>query len=71
MELAIQSKKLVTRAKTAGWPNSQPVSAPKEVTPIRRPVDSLTNGPPESPLQVEVPAGVATQMFEETTVFGT
>ncbi|KNC23983.1 hypothetical protein FF38_07436 [Lucilia cuprina] len=44
---------MVTRAKPAGEPASQPRADVKDVTPISSFVESKTNGPPESPWQIE------------------
>jgi len=54
---------------TAGHPTSHPKAIPKEVAPIRVLLPSLRiRGPPESPLQVEMPPVVLMQMLVLATV---
>lgn len=59
---------MVTRVKTAGKPLAQPDAEPNEVIPINSPEDFNTNGPPESPLQVDTPPVVPMQMLPLVTV---
>lgn len=54
------------RVKTAGYPLVQPDDLPKEETPISVRLSTLlctANGPPESPVQVDLPPVVSMQMF--------
>lgn len=59
----IHGRKLVTRAKPAGCPISQPAAAPKDTTPTSSllPARTTVSGPPESPLQAPRPPVVAVQ----------
>lgn len=57
------------RVNTLGQPISQPKAIPKEVAPTKTVLSPslYANGPPESPLQVDLPPVVLMQMFVDLT----